>query len=306
MKSCGLAEFEGETRAGLVAEADFSGFLYWGFRSKFVSTLRRSRHIAKAILFSPFFLLSSLFVFVLSPEEIWKSEFPLVIRSSLRGLIKRGIDIFGTLIGLILSLPFFIFVPLAIKIDSSGPIFYRQKRIGRNRRQKNRRRNPIYNNTGERRNGERRREDLWGSPFYLYKFRTMRQNAEKKSGPVWAIPNDPRITKVGRFLRKTRIDEIPQFLNILRGEMSLVGPRPERPYFVKSLGEKVPEYPDRLMIKPGLTGPAQIECGYDSSVEDVKEKVKLDIDYVHNGSLIKDLKIILFTVGILITGKGAY
>jgi len=305
MKSRGLAELNGENRVDLVAEADISGFLYWEFKPKFIPFIRRFRHIAKAVMLSPLFLFSSLFVFIFSPNEIWKGQFPLVIRGSFRNLIKRGIDIFGASIGLILSLPFFIFVPLAIKIDSAGPILYKQKRIGRNRREKERRRNPVHNG-GERRREERRRENLWGSPFYLYKFRTMRENAEKKSGPVWATPNDPRITKVGRLLRKTRIDEIPQFINVLKGEMSLVGPRPERPYFVKDLQEKVPEYPARLLIKPGLTGPAQIECGYDSSVEDVKKKVKLDIDYVHNGSLIKDLKIIFSTVGVLITGKGAY
>ncbi len=305
MKGHGLAKFDGEGRASLLAEADFSGFLYPGLKSKGTIFFKGFRYIAKAILLSPLFLLSSLFVFILSPEEIWKSEFPLAIRSSLRKWMKRGIDIFGALIGLIISLPLFIFVPLAIKLDSPGPIFYKQLRIGRNRRQRERRRNPVHNG-GERRRGERRRENLWGTPFYLYKFRTMREDAEKKSGPIWAIPNDPRITKVGRFLRKTRMDEIPQFFNVLKGEMSLVGPRPERPYFVKSLKEKVPEYPARLVIKPGLTGPAQIECGYDSSIEDVKRKVKLDLDYVHNCTLIKDLKIIFSTVGVLITGKGAY
>ncbi len=303
MQRHGIAELDGEARADMVAEADFSRLLYWEFKLSFFQ--RGFCHITKGILLSPLFLLSSLFVFVLSPEEIWKGEFPLVIRSSLRRLIKRGIDIFGAFIGLILSLPLFIFVPLAIKIDSAGPIFYKQRRTGRNRRQGERRRNPVCRER-ERRREERRREDLWGSPFYLYKFRTMRQDAEKKSGPVWAIPNDPRVTKVGRFLRKTRIDEIPQFLNVLKGEMSLVGPRPERPCFVKSLEEEVPEYPTRLVVRPGLTGPAQIECGYDSSVEDVKRKVKLDIEYVHNGSLVKDLKIIFCTVGVLFTGKGAY
>ena len=305
MKSQGLTEFNDESWADLGAEAAFPGFLYWEFKSQLLSFLRRFRHVMEGILLSPFFLLSSLFVFTLSPEEIWKGAFPSIIRSSLRRLLKRGIDIFGALIGLILSLPFFIFVPLAIVIDSPGPIFYKQERIGRNRRRKERRTNLVYSER-EKRKEKRRKEDLSGRPFHLYKFRTMRQDAEKKSGPVWAIPNDPRITKVGRLLRKTRLDEIPQFLNILKGEMSLVGPRPERPHFVKSLKEKVPEYPARLAVKPGLTGPAQLHCGYDSSVEDVKRKVKLDIDYVHNGSLVKDLKIILFTVGVMITGKGAY
>ena len=133
----------------------------------------------------------------------------------------------------------------------------------------------------------------------------MVQNAEKKSGPVWAIKNDSRITRLGTFLRKTRLDEIPQFINVLKGDMSLVGPRPERPNFVRDLSEKVQDYSGRLAVKPGLTGLAQVENGYDTSLASVVRKVNLDLEYIRHRSIWADIKILSRTVMVVLTGKGA-
>ncbi len=218
--------------------------------------------------------------------------------------IKRTIDIISALVGLVLTLPVWILLPIIIKFDSPGSVFYSQVRVGVNRRKKSRRYHQRTDST-ERRDRERRRVDNHGRLFKMYKFRTMVQDAEKKSGPVWATKNDTRITRLGSFLRKTRIDEIPQFINILRGEMSLVGPRPERPSFVSDLSEKVENYTDRLEVRPGLTGLAQVENGYDSSVASVVDKVGFDLEYIQNWSLYRDIKIILKTVVVVITGRGA-
>ena len=157
----------------------------------------------------------------------------------------------------------------------------------------------------ERRFRDRRRENNYGRPFKVIKFRTMVNNAEAKSGPVWATKNDARITPLGKFLRKTRIDEIPQMINVLRGEMSVVGPRPERPKFVKDLLAKVPDYAERLNVKPGITGQAQVTTGYDTSLESVIDKVKNDVEYIRNWNVWSDLKILMKTVLVVITGKGA-
>ena len=145
-----------------------------------------------------------------------------------------------------------------------------------------------------------------GRPIRVIKFRTMIADAEKKCGPVWATKNDPRITRLGNFLRKTRLDEVPQFINVLKGDMSLVGPRPERPVFVEDLCSKVENYDKRLQVKPGITGLAQVENGYDSSVTSVVRKVHYDLKYIQNWSLWSDVKILLKTVVVVVTGKGAF
>lgn len=218
--------------------------------------------------------------------------------------LKKCLDIFGALLGLLLASPIFLIVPILIKLDSRGPVFYLQDRIGINRRRRHRRALNIER-SGDTRRVERRREDLLGKPFKVIKFRTMVQDAEKHCGPVWATQNDNRVTRLGRFLRKTRIDEVPQLLNVLKGEMSLVGPRPERPFFVKDLSQKVPGYGTRLRVKPGITGLAQVRLGYDSSVDSVVEKVKNDIVYIRNWSIWSDIKILLKTVVVVATGRGA-
>jgi len=217
---------------------------------------------------------------------------------------KKSLDVCGSILGLILASPIFIVMPILIKLDSSGPVFYTQERVGINRRRRNRRlyRTDIDDN---RRRRDRRRIDNFGKPFKVIKFRTMVQDAEKKSGPVWATKNDARVTKLGRFMRKTRIDEIPQLINVLMGDMSLVGPRPERPVFVRDLQEKVPNYAVRLKVKPGVTGLAQVSSGYDSSIDSVITKVKHDVNYIRNWSIWSDMKILARTVLVVITGKGA-
>jgi len=190
--------------------------------------------------------------------------------------VKRLIDIIVCLIALVFLFPVLSIIAVAIKLDSRGLVLYVQERVG------------IRNRT-----------------FRLYKFRSMRENAEQLSGPVWAHENDTRITRVGKILRKTRFDEFPQVYNILKGDMSLVGPRPERPFFVEKLKKKIPYYPLRLKVKPGLTGWAQIKHRYDRSLDDVREKLKYDLYYIENMSLNMDFKIILATIFVVLGRKGA-
>ena len=188
---------------------------------------------------------------------------------------KRITDIAVSLVILTVTSPLWIFVAAAIKLNSPGALVYSQERVGKD-----------------------------GKIFKMHKFRTMYKDAEAKTGPVWATSNDPRVTSVGRFLRKTRLDEIPQFMDVLRGDMSLVGPRPERPHFVEVLAKEVPLYKRRLGVKPGITGWAQIKQGYDTSVEDVKSKVRYDLFYIENMSFRMDIKILLMTFYTMIAGKG--
>jgi len=218
--------------------------------------------------------------------------------------LKKMLDIMGSLAGLILSIPFFVVLPILIKLDSRGPVFYTQERVGINRRRRNRR---YFSSEmpGDKRAVERRRTDISGRPFKVIKFRTMVQNAENKTGPVWAIQNDARVTRIGRILRKARLDEIPQLANVLIGDMSLVGPRPERPHFVSDLCQRIPNYAVRLRVKPGITGLAQVTTGYDSSIDSVALKVKNDITYIRNWSIWTDMKILMKTVVVVITGRGA-
>ena len=188
-------------------------------------------------------------------------------------------QIFESLIALIMLiffLPLWITVSLMIKFDSKGPTLYSQERVGSN-----------------------------GRFFRIFKFRSMYTDAEQKSGPVLATKNDPRITKVGNFLRKTRLDEIPQLMNVLIGDMSFIGPRPERPYFVEKYAHEIPMYRNRLKIKPGLTGYAQVRTGYDEDLEDVKNKLRHDLFYLdHKHSLKLNLKILFETFWVVVTGKG--
>jgi len=191
--------------------------------------------------------------------------------------LKRLIDVIISVSFLILSSPVTILTSIAIKIESKGPVIYKQERSGLN-----------------------------GKVFQIYKFRSMVQDAEKKSGPMWSTKGDPRITKVGKFIRKVRIDEIPQMLNILKGEMSFVGPRPERPVFVEQLAKEIPLYKRRLKVRPGLTGWAQVKHKYDESIEDVKTKLRYDLFYIENISIRMDFIIIFRTVFVVLFGKGHY
>jgi sugar transferase (PEP-CTERM system associated) len=191
-------------------------------------------------------------------------------------LFKRLSDIVLASLGLILTSPLFPLIALLIKIDSKGPVFYRQLRVGE--REKN---------------------------FFLTKFRTMQQNAETESGAVWAQKNDTRVTRIGNFLRKVRLDELPQFFNVLKGEMSFIGPRPERPEFVAKLQQTLPYYVNRHFVKPGITGWAQIKYRYGASDEDALEKLRYDLYYIKNLSLLLDTSITIDTIKVVLFGKGA-
>ncbi len=184
-----------------------------------------------------------------------------------------------------------------IKLDSPGPIFYSQDRVGINRRRGGRR-------GVERSKNDRRKVIQPGDPFRVHKLRTMGVNAEA-GGPQWASQNDVRVTRVGRFLRKTRLDEVPQFLNVLVGDMSLIGPRPERLVFVRQLEKEIPGYHDRLMVLPGITGLAQVVNGYDDCVDSVRRKVELDRQYIRNSGTAQDGLILFNTIGVVLKGDGA-
>ena len=208
---------------------------------------------------------------------------------------KRVFDILVAVAALAVFGFFLPLIALVIKLDSPGPVFYSQERVGINRRRRG-------GNAGD---GIERRKVLQpGRPFKVHKLRTMRTDAEA-GGPQWAARNDARVTRVGRFLRKTRIDELPQFLNVLRGEMSLIGPRPERLVFVRQLEQEIPEYHDRLLVLPGITGLAQVVNGYDDGLESVKRKIALDREYISRAGPREDGRILWSTVGVVLKGEGA-
>lgn len=189
-----------------------------------------------------------------------------LVETSWRAILKRILDFSVAAAGLIVALPVMAAVAIAIKIESKGPVFYRQTRVG-----------------------------MKGKLFTMIKFRSMVHDAETSSGPVWAKTNDPRITKLGAFLRATHLDEIPQLWNVFKGEMSLVGPRPERPYFVNEFKKTIPNYEMRLCAKPGITGLAQVRNGYDETIRDVKKKVRYDILYIQKMCPLLDVKVIAMT-----------
>jgi lipopolysaccharide/colanic/teichoic acid biosynthesis glycosyltransferase len=188
-------------------------------------------------------------------------------------------------LALLVAFPVLVILAIAVKLTSRGPILYAQTRVGLDRR---------WRSTLALQ--ERRLEDLGGQVFTIYKFRTMRVDAERGSGAVWAQENDPRVTRLGRYMRILRLDEIPQFWNVLLGDMNIVGPRPERPSIVSRLREDIPEYQARHRVKPGITGLAQINQKYDASLEDVRSKVSWDLRYMREQSLMLDLGILLRTV----------
>lgn len=185
---------------------------------------------------------------------------------------KRIMDVVLSIVGLVLSLPVFVLISIIIKLDSPGPIFYFQERVGHK-----------------------------GKNFRIIKFRSMNTDAEK-AGAQWALNNDPRVTRIGNFIRKTRIDELPQLINVLKGEMSLIGPRPERPIFTIQFNKEIPGFVHRLEIKPGVTGWAQVNGGYNITP---KEKLQLDLFYIKKMSFWLDIRILMRTVKVVITGDGA-
>lgn len=188
---------------------------------------------------------------------------------------KRVVDVLLGGVALLVALAFFVPIALAIKLDSPGPVFFTQERLGRLR-----------------------------TPFFCLKFRTMRHDAERNTGPTWAVPDDPRITRVGRFLRRSRLDELPQLINVVRGEMSIVGVRPIRRHFADQLAAQVPFYAIRFAQKPGLTGWAQIKHSYGSTYSEQVEKFNYDLYYIKNRSICLDLYIMVLTVGEMLRMKG--
>lgn len=206
-------------------------------------------------------------------DEITSSiDYSIVNDSFLFKIYHRMLDIIVAIIGLVISIPIIIVFGFLIKKEDGGPVFYKQDRLGKD-----------------------------GRIIFIYKLRSMRINSET-NGAIWAEKNDPRITKVGKFIRKTRIDEIPQFLNILKGEMSIIGPRPERPTLTMEFNDQIPGFINRLVIKPGLTGYAQVHGGYDISPED---KIKEDLYYIKNRSVFLDFSILFRTIKVIFTGEGA-
>ncbi len=203
----------------------------------------------------------------------WHTADFFLPKHTITSLVKRIVDFTAALFGLILLLPFFPIIMLLIRLDSPGSAFYSQTRSG-----------------------------IMGKPFKIHKFRTMRQDAES-SGVQWAKKEDPRVTRIGAFMRKTRVDEIPQLWNVLKGDMSLVGPRPERPEFIEDLRKSIPLYEWRLLVPPGLTGWAQIRHGYTDTTEGIRRKLQYDLFYIKNHSIWLDIEILLSTVPLIMKGS---
>jgi len=217
---------------------------------------------------------------------------------------KRAKDVAISLLGLAVFAPLMTTTAIVVKMTSPGPVFYRQERIGINRRRGDRRMRGLGLDS-DRRGRDRRVLVNFGRPFTIYKFRTMVMDAERGAPPMWARENDPRITTVGRILRRCRIDELPQFINVLRGDMSIVGPRPERAYFIGRIEKELPDFHLRLRTKPGITGLAQVQLGYTNTDEGLRQKLHLDLEYIHTLGFWTDFKILLRTVFVVLTGKGA-
>lgn len=210
---------------------------------------------------------------------------------ALVSLLHRALNILIALVGLILALPLLVIVALGVKLTSRGPVLYTQTRVGLNRR---------------RARGAHRQPDSGGMPFTMYKFRSMRVTSD--SGPaaqVWATADDPRITRFGRFLRLYRLDELPQLVNVLLGDMDIVGPRPEQPAIFAQLRDQISGYQDRQRVRPGITGWAQINHHYDTSLEDVRRKLALDLEYIRRRSIREDLRIMLLTLPVMAGKFGA-
>lgn len=219
---------------------------------------------------------------------------------------KRVVDILGALILLIITAPLMLVCAILVKLTSRGPLIYKQLRVGLNlRASSDRRQQDLGPPDGdERRIEARRAEESFGREFMLYKFRSMTVDAER-DGVQLAERNDPRVTSIGRFMRLTRIDELPQLINVLKGDMSIVGPRPERPFFIEQLSDEIPNYLNRLGLKPGITGVAQVLNGYDNDLESFRRKVAYDLLYLQNCCFWNDLKILFRTIRVVLTAHGA-
>lgn len=205
---------------------------------------------------------------------------------------RRSLNVVVAAIGIALSAPIMLIIAALLKLTSAGPVFYRQQRVGLD----------VRSTTG---GNFRRKVDIGGKPFTIYKFRTMRSALPGDEVQVWASANDPRITPLGAFLRRTRLDEIPQLFNVLIGDMNVVGPRPEQPDIFQNLRGEVTSYAARQQVRPGITGRAQITLQYDSCIDDVRRKVAADLEYIRTQSLVEDLRIMAMTAPVMIFRKGS-
>ena len=208
---------------------------------------------------------------------------------------NRAVNIGLATIALVLLSPLMALIALAVRLTSSGPVLYTQERVGVNRRR--RPTQALY---------DRRGSDVGGRVFTIYKFRTMREDAERMSGAVWATHNDPRVTPIGRFLRQYRLDELPQLFNVIRGDMNIVGPRPERPTIFAELRMRIADYSLRQSTRPGITGLAQVSNAYDTTLDDVRTKVRYDLEYLERQSLFQDIRIMLRTVPVMLLKRGGW
>ena len=207
--------------------------------------------------------------------------------------ILRGINVTAAVVGLILAAPFMILIAVLVRLDSPGPVLYVQHRVGRDRRA----------GREEHDGPDRRRRDAGGRPFPIYKFRTMRPASD--AGEAWAGAHEHRITALGAILRRHRLDELPQLFNVLKGDMNMVGPRPEQPGIFAELREALPRYPERQAVRPGITGWAQIHQRYDRDLDDVRRKVDYDLEYIRTRTVSRELLILWKTVPVMLFGRGA-
>lgn len=205
---------------------------------------------------------------------------------------RRALNIAVAAIGIAASAPIMLVIAVAVKMSSPGPILFRQKRVGLDMR----------TSSGD---DHRRKVDIGGRPFTILKFRTMRVAESGEEIQVWASKGDPRVTPIGNFLRRTRLDEIPQLFNVLIGDMNVVGPRPEQPAIFQNLRSTVPNYRARQQVRPGITGRAQITLQYDSCIDDVRKKVAADLEYIESQSLVEDLRIMAMTAPVMLFRKGS-
>jgi lipopolysaccharide/colanic/teichoic acid biosynthesis glycosyltransferase len=232
---------------------------------------------------------------VREPEPRRSSVASLAPERSRSEIVDRLVNVSIASIGLVLAAPIMLVFAVLVKLTSPGPIFYSQARVGLNRRDAARG-SSLY---------DRRSRDLGGRPFMIIKFRTMRVDAEK-NGAVWAVKRDARVTRIGRLMRKYRIDELPQLVNVIRGQMNIVGPRPERPSIFSRLCDDIAEYPLRQRARPGITGWAQVNQAYDTSLDDVKTKVRYDLEYLERQGVAQDLMIMARTVPVMIFRRGGW
>jgi lipopolysaccharide/colanic/teichoic acid biosynthesis glycosyltransferase len=233
-----------------------------------------------------------------APRRVERRSTPamqnLVVRDRSE-VANRVVNVALASISLVVLSPVIVLVAVAVKLTSRGPVVYSQTRVGLDRRRHAI--DALYSN---------RKQDQGGMIFTIYKFRTMRADAERNSGAVWATRNDPRVTKLGRILRRTRLDELPQLVNVIKGDMNIVGPRPERPSIFVRLREDLPDYRLRQRTRPGITGWAQINHAYDTSIDDVRTKIRYDLEYLERQCLAEDLKIMVKTVPVMLFRRSGW